>query len=136
MVKMVLVRGILALLVVVGAGAAYYAVTAVDVNVTVHGCGAVQPPFTLPLTWSTKPDGGVARVPGWTVQVKGSISGSQETLAISGPLGLSHAFVLGSNVTRVTFDGKTLYQSPGVTAVSTSFDLSHNPPHNLVVDCM
>ena len=135
MIKTVLVRLILAIVVIVAGGVIYYAATAVDVDVTVHRCGTVDPPFKLPYAWRSTSSGGVARVPNFTAHVKASMAGGQETIAVSGPVGLSHTFDIGANVLRVTFDGTTLFQRAKVTKTSSTFDLASRSPHQLVVDC-
>jgi hypothetical protein len=136
MLKKILLRGLLVVVLVAGAAIGYYVVTGVDVAVTATGCGAVQPPVSLPLTWRTMPDGGLARVPPLTVRVDSSLRNGQETLTVTGPGGLNTPFTIGSNVVRVAFDGTPLYQrAPGRSPASTTLDLGRVPLHRLVLKC-
>jgi hypothetical protein len=136
MLKKILLRGLLAVVIVVGAAIGYYVVAGVDVVVTATGCGAVQPPVSLPLTWRSTPDGGVAHVPPLTVRVDSSLRNGQETLTLTGPGGLNTPFTIGSNVVRVAFDGTPLYQrAPGTSPASTTFNLGQTTHHQLVLLC-
>ena len=134
MVKL-LVRVFLgAVVVIVGVGA-YLAVAAVDVSVTARGCGALQPPGFLTLSWQATADGGIARVPPLTVHVDTAMRHGQETLTVTAPAGINAPFAIGDNLALVAFDGMPLFQRAALVRSSATVDLGKMRHHHLVLDC-
>jgi hypothetical protein len=135
MLKLVLIRGLLAFLVVVTGVVVYYAVAGVDVTVIAPGCGSVNPPNVLSLAWNSTTNGGVAKVPPFTVTVDVAPKNGGEGVTVKGPVGASVSFTLGSNVLYVIADGTPIYRSPSLLRTSTSFDLGRTKHHYIVAAC-
>jgi hypothetical protein len=135
MLKLVLIRGLLAFLVVVTGVVVYYAVAGVDVTVTAPGCGTLNPPNVLNLAWNGTTNGGVAKVPPFTVTVDASPQNGDEAVTVKGPAGSSVSFTLGSNVLYVIADGTPIFRRSSLTHTSTSFDLGRTKHHYVVAAC-
>lgn len=131
----ILVRGLLVIVVVVAGLTFYYVAAGVDYRVTATGCGAIQPPVVLPLTWQATSYGGIAKVPPLTVQVDTVLQNGQESVRVKAPAGINYSFAVGSNVKLVQFDGSPLYQRSPFIHASTSLNLGQMRHHNLVLAC-
>ncbi len=135
MVKLIVIRGLVAVLVVAAGAVAYVAFAGPDVTVSAPGCGTINPPSLVSLAWNSTPDGGVAKVPPFSVQVDASPQNEQLKVTVKGPVGISTTFDIGGNVALVTVDGATLFRRPDLLHTSMTVDLGKTKHHYVVAVC-
>jgi hypothetical protein len=135
MLKLIIIRGLVAVMVVATGAVAYVAFAGADVSVSAPGCGTIHPPSVLTLAWNATSDGGVAKVPPWTVHVDATSQNGHEKVTVKGPVGISASFDVGSNVMLVKVDGTLLFQRPGLLRTSMAVDLGSTKHHYVVAVC-